>query len=194
MSDPAPLSLPYGFARQHGVVMSDGCCGLRPDVAMSAVAEVVRIAGPGLHFEPLSNAQFETRLAAAYRDNAADASAAGSKRRLLEIGTAGEHTGGTVDPFIRHRLLSKIAGNTTTRSNCFAIFISVKYFEAVEDNTTNPAVPAVRIGGPFNGKPEPEHRGFFIVDRSKLENGQTSGGTRYDFRDFVEYRKTLQTQ
>jgi general secretion pathway protein E len=76
MSDPAPLSLPYGFARQHGVVMSDGCCGLRPNVAMSAVAEVVRIAGPGLRLEPLTHAQFETRLAAAFRDNAADASAA----------------------------------------------------------------------------------------------------------------------
>lgn len=113
------------------------------------------------------------------------------KRGLFEIGTAAEHTGGTVDPFIRHRLLAKIAGNTTTRSNSFAVFISVKYFQAVEDKTTNPAVPAVRIGGPLNGILDPEHRGFFIVDRSKLEKGQTSGGTRFDFRDFVEYRKTL---
>ncbi len=121
-----------------------------------------------------------------------------SRRRLLEVGTQGEHgtgtTDGTVDPFIRNRLLSKIAGNTTTRSSSFAIFVSVKYFQAVEDTVTNPAVPAVRIGGPFNGKPEPEHRGFFVVDRSKLEKGQTSGGSRYDFRDFIEYRKTLATQ
>ena len=124
----------------------------------------------------------------------ADTAVAGSKRRLLEIGNAAEHSGGSVDPYIRNRLLAKIAGNTTTRSNSFAIFISVKYFQAVEDNTTNPSVPAIRIGGPLNGLPEPEHRGFFIVDRSKLEKGQVSGGTRYDFRDFVEYRKTLQTQ
>ncbi len=121
----------------------------------------------------------------------ADTSVVGSKRRLLEIGTATEHSNGTVDPFVRNRLLAKIAGNTTTRSNSFAIFVSVKYFQAVEDKTTNPAVPAIRIGGPFNGIPEPEHRGFFIVDRSKLEKGQASGGTKYDFRDFIEYRKTL---
>ena len=126
--------------------------------------------------------------------------ASDSRRRLLEIGNLSEHNGTGaaptpyVDPLIRNRLLSKIAGNTTTRSNSFAIFISVKYFQAVEDSTTNPAVHAIRIGGPVNGKPEPEHRGFFIVDRSKLEKGQTSGGTRYDFRDFVEYRKTLLTQ
>jgi len=116
------------------------------------------------------------------------------KRGLFEIGTATEHSNGTVDPFVRNRLLAKIAGNTTPRSNSFAIFVSVKYFQAVEDRTTNPAVPATRIGGPFNGLPSPEHRGFFIVDRSKLEKGQSSGGTRYDFRDFIEYRKTLQTQ
>ena len=72
----APHSLPYSFARQHGVVMANGNCGLRPSVSLSAVAEVIRIAGPDLLFQPLTDTQFETRLAAAYRDNAADASAA----------------------------------------------------------------------------------------------------------------------
>ncbi len=140
---------------------------------------------------PVKHASVENTI---LRSLPADTSVAGSKRRLLEIGNATDHANGGVDPFIRNRLLSKIAGNTTTRSNSFAIFISVKYFQAVEDSTTNPAVPAIRIGGPLNGLPEPEHRGFFIVDRSKLEKGQVSGGTRYDFRDFVEYRRTLETQ
>lgn len=114
-----------------------------------------------------------------------------STRRLFEVGTLLEHQGSSatpIDPYIRNRLLSKIAGNTTTRSNCFGIFISVKYFQAVEQNG------AIRIGGPLNGKPTPEHRGFFVVDRSKLENGQTSTSPTYDFRAFVNYRKTLQTQ
>jgi hypothetical protein len=64
----------------------------------------------------------------------------------------------------------------------------VKYFQAVEQGG------AIRIGGPVNGTPAPEHRGFFVVDRSKLENGQTSPAPTYDFRAFVNYRKTLQTQ
>ena len=113
---------------------------------------------------------------------------AASKRQLFEVGTAAEHSGGSIDPYIRNRLLSKIAGSTTTRSNCFAIFVSVKYFQAVQQNG------AVRIGGPLSGTPAPEQRGFFIVDRSKLENGQTSQGPTYDFRAFIDYRTTLQSQ
>lgn len=113
------------------------------------------------------------------------------KRRLLEIGTNAEHTNANIDPLIRHRLLAKIAGNTTTRSNCFAIFVSVKYFSAGADPAYN---GAIRIGGPYNGKAEPEHRGFFIVDRSKLEQGKYTGAANYDFRAFIEYRKTLATQ
>lgn len=117
-----------------------------------------------------------------------------TRRRLLEIGTSSEHyTGGTgmqIDPIIRNRLLAKFANNTTTRSNSFAIFVSVKYFAAVADSANG---GAIRIGGPLNGKQKPEHRGFFVVDRSKLEQGQLSGVASYDFRSFIEYRKTLET-
>jgi len=118
-----------------------------------------------------------------------------TRRRLLEVGNAAEHyTGGSgmsIDAMIRNKLLAKFANNTTTRSNTFAIFISVKYFSAAVDGANG---SAVRIGGPYNGKQEPEHRGFFVVDRSKLEQGQYSGIPNYDFRTFVEYRKTLATQ
>jgi hypothetical protein len=117
-----------------------------------------------------------------------------SRRRLLELGSIGDHSnpaGMQLDPLIRNRLLSKLANNTTTRSNTFAIFVSVKYFSAVSDSANN---GAIRIGGPLNGKQAPEHRGFFVVDRSKLEQGQYSGLPNYDFRTFVEYRKTLATQ
>ena len=112
----------------------------------------------------------------------------GAQRRLFEIGSQAEHISSTYDPYVQHRLLSKIVGNSTTRSNCFAIFISVKYFQAAEVNG------AVRIAGPVNGTPEPEHRGLFVIDRSKLEAGQQSNGPNYNFRAFINYRKTLQTQ
>lgn len=111
-----------------------------------------------------------------------------ASRRLLEVGDANDHTNGTVDPVIRHRLLSKILGNTTTRSNSFGVFISVKYFEASTQGG------AIRIGGPYNHTRDPEHRGFFVIDRSKIEQGRTSNVMGYDFRSFIEYRKTLKTQ
>jgi len=119
------------------------------------------------------------------------AASEGDRRRLFQVGNFAEHSSSTVDPLIKYRLMSKIANNSTTRSNSFAVFVSVKYFAAAADPAYN---GAIRIGGPYNGKPEPEHRGFFIVDRSKLEQGQYSGLPTYDFRTFVEYRKTLQTQ
>ena len=68
--------LPYSFARQHGVVLTAAVCGLRPDASLTAVAEVIRCAGPDLQFERLTEAAFDLRLATTYRDNAADASAA----------------------------------------------------------------------------------------------------------------------
>jgi hypothetical protein len=120
------------------------------------------------------------------------------QRRLFEVGSSnGDHAGTsglttkTVDPLIRNKLLAKISGNTTPRSNCFAIFVSVKYFVAVSDAANG---GAIRIGGPYNGKVEPEHRGFFVVDRSKLEQGKYTGAANYDFRAFIDYRKTLATQ
>jgi general secretion pathway protein E len=91
MADPARRpALPYIFARQHGVILeTDGTgtvCALRPDAPVAAMAEVQRIAGPGLRFEPLAQAAFETRLAAAYRDNASDASdAAGADGDLASL-------------------------------------------------------------------------------------------------------------
>ncbi|MBC8113489.1 MAG: hypothetical protein H7062_03870 [Candidatus Saccharimonas sp.] len=128
-------------------------------------------------------------------------SAETSARRLLEVGTQTDHRDpgssdeSMIDPLVRNRLLAKIAGNSTTRSHCYAVFIAVKYFQAGEDTT---AGNAIRIGGPLNGKAEPEHRGFFVVDRSKLEKAAGSGG--YDFTDrnlfraFVDYRRIIQTQ
>ena len=77
--------------------------------------------------------------------------------------------------------------NATPRSHCFAVFITVKYFQAADDNG------AIRIGGPLNGIPEPEYRGFFVVDRSLLEKGYQAGGGGFStFKPFVTYRKILQ--
>lgn len=114
-------------------------------------------------------------------------SAKTKKRGLFEVGNTSDHTNGSLDPIVRNGLLSKMLNNATPRSHCFAVFITVKYFQAADDNG------AIRIGGPLNGSPEPEYRGFFVVDRSLLEKGYQAGGGGFStFKPFVTYRKILQ--
>ena len=90
LSPPRRHSLPYGFARQHGVILEMGSggpvCAMRPGCALTTLIEVQRVAGPGLTLEPLSPEAFEARLATAYRDNASDASdAAGADGDLASL-------------------------------------------------------------------------------------------------------------
>jgi len=120
------------------------------------------------------------------------------RRHLFEIGDNGEHTNGTLDLALRHQVLSKIWNNTTTRSNAFVVFSSVKLFRADVDAVTG----AVKIGGPLKEfsateqRPElPEYRGVFVVDRSLLEQGASTGGGGFNnFHPFVTYRKILKEE
>ena len=83
------------------------------------------------------------------------------KRRLFELGTQDQHNNRSIDHHTRHRLLSRIAGNTTTRSNVFFVFMQVDWFEAHRDRTTG----HVRIGAKLETA-DPQ-RSFFVVDRSR---------------------------
>lgn len=114
-------------------------------------------------------------------------------RLLFEVGTHTEHFQSTIDPELRYRILSKIWGNTTVRSNCFVVFVSAKKFRVAIDPTSG----AVRIGGPLrvfhpNEDPtpeEPEYRGVFIVDRTLVEEViQDNRGQITSFKPFVVYR------
>lgn len=73
-----PARLPYSFARRNGLVLRRVrdrlTCSFRPDVSGTALAEVQRIAGSDLAFEPLDAAAFESTLAQVYRDTASNAS------------------------------------------------------------------------------------------------------------------------
>lgn len=112
-----------------------------------------------------------------------------SNRRLLEIGNAGNHKSGSVDPYIRHRLLSKVWGNTTNRSHVFVVFISVDYFEARDMGNG-----AVRIGRPLDHADltdGPEHRGVFVVNRSRIEEAVKPGTNKVNWRKLVDFRQTI---
>ncbi len=66
-------SLPYGYARNHGVVLRIGAGGVecvhRPDAALDALLEVQRVA-PGARFVAVTAAEFDQALAASYSGSA----------------------------------------------------------------------------------------------------------------------------
>lgn len=122
----------------------------------------------------------------------------GTFRGLFEIGNSGEIQGnsgganGTPIPeFVRRRILSKIAGNTTTRSNVFYVFISVQFHEAYEDPTTG----AIRVGGRIDlnsdTRRDDGHRGFFVIDRSLAEEAYNTRTATFDWRELVKHRLTI---
>ena len=127
-----------------------------------------------------------------------------NRRRLFEARALGDWTTNAVDVHTRHRLLRKIANNSTTRSNVFIVFVSVEYFEAYKDNNSTPndaSDDVARIGDKLEGSTG--HRGFFIIDRSLPEQAFTVDPSlpeedqpfnydTFDYRQFVKYRKTIQ--
>ncbi|MBI5757304.1 MAG: hypothetical protein HZA46_02155, partial [Planctomycetales bacterium] len=109
-----------------------------------------------------------------------DPAAAAGRRHLFELASAGE----TLSPNLRHRILSKMFNNVTTRSNVFIVYVTVGFFEA--ENQSSPT-GEVRIGGEVAGMAR--RRGFFIIDRSLAEEAFDSGtGTFSNWRALVKYQ------
>ena len=123
-----------------------------------------------------------------------------SKRRLLDVASEADHDGTnpTVEPILRQRLLSKIYGNSTTRSNCFVVFVTIGMFECIDTSASVGATePVVRIGGPlYLPAPAPamtheQHRAVFIIDRSDAEQSFDPGGTNFDWQKLVTARQRV---
>ncbi len=164
---------------------------------------------------PLSNGQFpestENSLlrrlvydqAAPLQDHSAGlatatnyAAVATSYRRLFESRIQNDVTSSTneVDPYARHRLLRKIANNSTNRGNVFNVWITVGFFQAHQPDPTRP--DWVVVGKKLDD--QPDRRGYFVIDRSLLEDAFVPNTTNpnfagtFDFRKFVQYRRVLQ--
>jgi hypothetical protein len=94
---------------------------------------------------------------------------AGNSARLFEVppGNGNPNT----HPFLKYQLLSKIFNNVTTRSNVFAVWLTVGFFEVLQDaDAAGNAVRPVILGGEVGASTNQNVRlrMFALVDRSNL--------------------------
>lgn len=139
--------------------------------------------------EPVSNSPVEESMLRSHPDQST-----ASPRGLFDLGTAANANSNNIDHRNRRRILSKILGNSTTRSNAFYVFIHVQFHEVYEhlDGTGN---AHFRVGGRIDlnndGKLDDGHRGFFVLDRSDAEEAYDSRTGRFDWKHLIKHRLTI---
>lgn len=90
----------------------------------------------------------------------------------------------------RNQMLGKIAGNTTTRSNVFGVWVTVGLFR-VQAGTEGNLVPLLNEEIGSNTGEQVRHRAFFIVDRSRMDH-YDAGMIRSHSLDDDDMKKVIQ--
>ena len=107
------------------------------------------------------------------------------RRQLFEAQTRTSFTANNIDYHSKHRLLGKLGNLTTNRSHVFYVWIGVQFHQAEEDSSG-----VVRIGQKMTD--QPEYRGFFVIDRSRLEEAYDENTQTFDFNSFIISRDTIE--
>jgi hypothetical protein len=79
----------------------------------------------------------------------------------------------TGHPYFKHQLMAKIFNNVTVRSNVFAVWVTVGFFE-VTDDTTRPVKLGAELGRSENR--QVRHRMFAMIDRTALSYWASTAG------------------
>jgi len=103
-------------------------------------------------------------------DGKPDAAALPTNQRLLQLANTTPTNPQTAHPYLQNELLTKIYNRLTTRSNVYAVFLTVGFFQVLPGQTAvgQANIPAL---GPEIGRSEGRqirHRMFAIVDRTNL--------------------------
>ena len=134
-------------------------------------------------------------LSRAHPNSGDSTGSAATDRHLFDTGTnidsgnpAGTSNAGT-NYYLKNRLLSKLAGNASTRSNVFFVYLTVRFHEVHETATGD-----VRIGGRFDlngdgdGGANDEHRALFMIDRSDAEKAYEPATGTFRWEEIVKHR------